>query len=207
MAIGDLWRIAFEYSFWGQNCVNVMHFQQKVSLPRDDAQGVADVACTVMRDVYAPLLCRQQRGLTWGATVSQISRLAGDGAQASIIFGDGGVDTPPISSMLAAVLRLRTGLADKTRRGRIFIAGIAQVSTTGNNLNPGGTAAMEGFMARLQTNFMGNAPVTGLQLGVFSRERYKILSNPFDEYFKPVTQLAAPTTLATMRSRKPGIGQ
>lgn len=206
MAVGDLYRIAFNYNVWGQSNVNVMYMRQTAPIGDNDAQAVADVLAPAMRDLYTGVVA----GIRFLGTQTQVqlvARLATDvGEQFSNFATDGaslGGALPPAN---AVICRLKTGLAGRTRRGRIFLGGVGQSWHTAGVLNSVGQPIYNQFITNVKANFVGTNPLFNMQLGVFSRTRYKIVSNPFDSYFAPVTDLQVPAAIATMRSRKVGVG-
>jgi len=207
MAVNDLWRIAFEYQSQAQLNVNVLYCKQLTAAPGEDAQAVATHVAPLIRDVFNQAIARVSRGQMTNVGVTKIARFASDTARSSSSWGIDGPAEIPLPSVVAAVMKIRTGLAGPTRRGRIFLGGVPSIWQTDGTLNANGNLNYGQFMDRLRTAFSGPTPTTGLQLGVFSRTRYKIISSPFDDYWVPATQLAMASPLATMHSRKVGIGR
>lgn len=206
MANGDLYRCAFGYTVHGQSNVNVFYMRQSASGGGDDAQDAAQIISPILRDLYTPVVA----GLRGAVTTLQtqlVARLSTDGGEFTSSFPSDGANIggalPPAN---AVVIRLRTGFAGRRRRGRIFLGGVLGTWQTAGNVNSTGAAVYATFMQGLLTNFGGATPVTGYTLGVFSRASYSLLGNPFDDYWKPVTALQQPPAVATMRSRKVGVG-
>jgi len=206
MAIGDLYRIAFEYLSQSQTNVNVMYFKQTGSEPGNDAQAVAFWMAERLKLVYNPTIARPGRGQVVGVTATLVARIFGDVGKGTANWGVDGPNETPLPPANAVVVRLRTGLQGPTRRGRIFVGGVPGIWQTDGSLNAAGLAGYGAFISRMLADFGSPTAPGKMQLGVFSRERYSIISNPFDEYWKPVTQLAVAGPVSTMRSRKVGVG-
>ena len=206
MAVGDLYRMACRYSVHSQSNVNVLYMKQTRSIGDNKAQDVADVAAPILAQIYG-LWLGGGRGNQFNLDVQLVARLASDIGIAGVPFdGAGasvGIALPPAN---AVVVRIRTGLQGRTRRGRFFLGGVGDSLNNAGTLNGAGLTKVQQFMTAITTNFMGDDPLVGVTLGVFSRSRYSIISNPFDDYWKQATQLVAPGEIATMRSRKVGVG-
>lgn len=206
MATGDLYRTAVEYQSDGQLNVNVYYMKQTKVTTGGAKQAAEDMA-PIFAGLYGLILAPGSRAANIIVRCQLVSRLFSDGGEKlQPLSGSpgGGAALPPTN---AIVIRLKTGFADRTRRGRVFLGCVPGGVVTAGVLNQFGQDNYGGFAANLVTNFGGNAPAVGFSLGVFSRERYSLISNPFDEYWKPVTVAQAIAQVATMRSRKVGVGQ
>ena len=206
MAVGDLYRTAVQYNVAGQSNVNVMYFKQTKPMGQNNAQDFATEVAPLVRDLFVPIIA-DPRSLAITLTCTLVARLFSDvgesTAQINVNTPSPGLALPPANAM---VLRIRTGLSGRTRRGRIFLGGVPASWITAGQLNTVGRVPYDNFMSSFIANFFGDDPLSGAQLGVFSRSRYAIISNPFDDYWKPAVQLQIPPAVATMRSRKVGVG-
>lgn len=206
MATGDLYRVAMSYGVAGQSNVNVYHMRQAAQIGDDSANDIAQALAPLFKQLYQPILAAPRANLM-NVEVTKISRILSDQGQASAQFegtGDNqGAALPPAN---AVVMRIKTGFADRTRRGRAFLGGVGINYVASGSLNEAGLTKYATFIAAFRAGFMGALPQSSMELGVFSRSRYAIISNPFDDYWKPASQLAIASAVATMRSRKVGVG-
>lgn len=205
MATGDLYRVAFNYNVHGQSCVNVMYMKQTV-VGAGTAQTAATALAPLLKDVFKIVLTRGSTSNTCNVSTQLVARLLTDQGQASANFADEGPLDAALPALNAMVVRIRTGFSGRSHRGRIFVGAVPASWVSGSVMNATGITKYGLFATALIQGFMGNAPQSGYQLGVFSREKYRILSNPFDDYWKPATQLTVPSEVASMRSRKVGVG-
>jgi len=110
----------------------------------------------------------------------------------------------------AGLVSIRTALGGRSHRGRMYLAGFGEASTTGSRFNTAHPTwpAILAFLECLITKFVVGEPLGTAQwrLGVYSR---KIGGSSFPygaPGFTPVNALNPSTLLATMRSRKVGRG-
>ena len=206
MALNDLYRCAFSYQIFGQTNTNIMYMKQTAQPLLDTAQKVADSLVASMTTVFAAGVPVDNRNPTSNLTVQLVSRIFSDAGIASGAFGNAGMGGGSLPPANALVVRIGTGLAGRTRRGRIFLGGVQKDLQGAGVLTANGIIAYGIFLTAMRNQFGGPATPSGFQLGVFSRKRYDILSNPFDDYWKPATVLAIVSGLTTMRSRKVGSG-
>lgn len=201
MPQGDLYRVAFEYSVWGQVCVNVLYMAQRAGGPQD-AQEVAEALAPAISAVYDPL--HGLEVLHRSVKTALVSRVLQDTGEA-ILAEQGSGGSGALSPTLALVCTIRTGLAGRTRRGRIYIGGAATLEE-GGIITGSGVPKANAFVTALTNAFLTEQAASGFQLGVFSRERFKLLSNPFDQYWAGATSVGISSILGNQRRRRPGVG-
>ncbi len=206
MATGDVYRVAFLYSVHGQGCANILYMKQ-TGAAGDDAQDAASILAPLLTQVYFPVLPRGAVQNTINVGVTLVSKSNSDQGGASGDLASQGPNTGAFPALCASVIRIRTGLAGRTRRGRIFLSGVSLEWSTAGVLNANGILGYDGFMTRLSAGFMGPNPQSGFQLGVFSRTVYSGLLGTLADAFKPAISLQNPVEIASMRSRKVGVGQ
>lgn len=205
MAVDDLYRIALKYDVHGQSNVNVIYCKQVAAFTSNNAFACATYMSQQLMPFFASIL-PIGRGANFGADVSLVARTTSDlGSNSFPISGSGppGAALPPAN---AVVCSIRTGFSGRSRRGRIFLGGLSGNLTEAGTLNTIGQGIYATFITNLQQVLMGGIAAAPYRLGVFSREKYKILSNPFDDYFKLANALQIRQPIATMRSRKVGVG-
>lgn len=206
MAVGDLYRIALGYRVHGQLNVNVMAMKQIADAAVEDASDVAAKIITPLAQTWANYLAGIAFDKNFEVKVDKIARLTSDQGTAQL-FADltyqNNVSLPTVN---AITYSLYTGLAGPTRRGRIFLGGIPVDSVLNSVITNLGLTRFNNFNTAFSNNFLGESAASGFQIGVFSRSRYNIVSNPFDEYWKPCNRLVIKNAVGTMHSRKIGVG-
>lgn len=119
MAIGDVWRVAFEGHFLGSQYVNVWHFKTKTASP--DVEDVIDYVTTNFYDLT------KTQGVSdlWTLEIANARKLEQPAtlfSKALSVQGGGtpGQELPPQSAM---VITLRSNLAGRRHRGRLYLGG------------------------------------------------------------------------------------
>jgi hypothetical protein len=197
---GSLFRTAIQYSIFGTACVNVLYFAGNT--PDQTAAALLQN----LIDIYLPAVRQVQGGdvVYTKATAVEVSRLPlQDSAERALSGVVGAQGASADAPQLATCINIRTGYSDRTRRGRFFLGGIPDTSTASGKLSAGVLPLMNTMLSALNAAYIAEGSGELFTLGVFSRKRYDILSNPFDDYWKPATGLAYSIVQSTMRSRKP----
>lgn len=110
----------------------------------------------------------------------------------------------------AALVSIRTAQGGRSKRGRMFLAGIPESATIGSrfDLTNATWLAIVAFLACLAEKFVTNEPIgtDQFKIGVYSRK----LGGATFPYqmagFTPAINLSSVALIATMRSRKVGKG-
>lgn len=206
MAVGDLYRIALTYRITGQINTNVFYMKNETAAAADDADKVAQLVCTPLATAYEKIICRENFNKTFTVEATKVSRIFSELGSFSVLLNADFQSGSVLPTVCAIVASMYTGFAGPSRRGRVFLGGLSGDSIASSQINPTGGTRYAAWVALMKSYFMGGALDTGMSLGVFSRKRYEIVSNPFDDYWKPVTNLAIKPEVATMHSRKLGVG-
>jgi hypothetical protein len=206
MAVGDLYRVALQCRVHGQLNVNTMYLKQEAG-SEDKAVEVATHLLPRLAPIWQRSMGIADFDRQWTMNVTKVSRLFSDMGQHIIeVPANGQPFAGALPTVNAVVISLGTGFAGPSRRGRWFLGGVAQAHVTNSILNTTGNTVYSTFITEAAAELTAGTPASGFRLGVFSREKYKLISNPFDDYWKPCTQLTVRTIIATMHSRKIGIG-
>jgi hypothetical protein len=203
--LNTLYRVSWEQSVHGQNVVNVLYMRQKA--------GTAVTAQDVASELFASL------SSTWNfiqpvtnvthrmVRTQEVTR----GFNSDIgEFADVRSTTPAavtgaaLSPTLAFIVTLRTGFGGRSRRGRIYIAGAA-LSDASGIIDSVSITRADTFASTLVQRY-GPSGSSNYELGVFSRSRFSILSNPFDEYWVRITTTSAQRIFGNQRRRRPSVG-
>lgn len=122
----------------------------------------------------------------------------------------GALTTDSLPTFNAALCSIRTAQGGRSKRGRMFLAGIPESATIGSrfDLTNATWLAIVAFLACVATKFIDNEPVGSDQfkLGIYSR---KIGGSTFPYNltgFTPAISIDSVALVATMRSRKVGHG-
>lgn len=122
----------------------------------------------------------------------------------------GALVTDALPTFNAALASIRTAQGGRSKRGRMYLAGIPESATTGSrfNLTNATWLAIVAFLACVATKFIDNEPIGSDQfkLGVYSR---KLGGSTFPYNlvgFTPAVSIDSVALIATMRSRKVGRG-
>lgn len=204
MAVDDLYRVSMVTRVHNQECVNVMYMKQRGAGMGDDAQAAANYLGPKLRDIVEP----KTGQFNWnfvGVNTSLVSRINSDQGERAVTKLNTGPVVGVVTPTLALVISLRTGFAGRSRRGRIYFAGLRDDGEVGGLVVDNGIIAANTLLADLNAEF-GVSGTGPFQLGVFSRLRYEIISNPFDDYWKPVTGMSYNPAFGNQRSRRPGVG-
>lgn len=198
---GKLFRASVLTNVAGETCVNVLH------LTGQTEAGTAATCFNAIQSAWVesvdPVL---GDGVQWiGASIVEITRAPTQDSYENNLStpAPGPIIDAPEAPQLAVCCNIKTGLSGRTRRGRFFLAGIPDADVKQGRIQPASQARLNTMIAALTAAFLGDGATSEFQLGVFSRSRYAILSNPFDEYWVPATSLGYNLVMSTMRSRKP----
>lgn len=207
--IGDLWQVRIKGFLLGSECNNVLHFRSETASADVDTDLVikiinciVDNLLTGLAQAYvADTVIWKRVGPTLGPEFITPFPPGSMGGQAL---------NDALPSFNAALISIRTGEGGRSKRGRMFLAGLPDNGVVGNSMQTVGATwvAILAFVACVVTAFIDNGELgTGrFGLGVYSR---KIGGAAFPYGAAGFTRavLLSPVALvATMRSRKQGRG-
>jgi len=193
----------------GQETVNVMHFATNAQI---QDQGQLD---TVLLELAQALLeCAVQTLIP--AVTSDWKLIRTDAKRIYPELGDPIVATAPPNtvgelsatsvSFAASLVHLRSGLAGRSGRGRVFLPPPGESEVTASDMDGPTAVALAAFLACLAGKFLGNSPTTAWRLGVLSRKGLAAVGGNFDNSFRVVASMNPVVTLAKIGSRKKGRG-
>lgn len=206
MAVGDLYRVALSYRMHGQLNTNVMAMKQIADAAVEDAGDVAAKILPLLAASWAKYMAGIGFDKTFSVQVDKIARLTSDQGLANLVADITYQNNVSLPTVNAVTFSIYTGLSGPTRRGRLFLGAIPVDSVLNSVLAGLGLTRFDNFNADFAAKFLGDSATSGFQIGVFSRSRYAITSNPFDDYWKPANRLVVKNTVGTMHSRKIGVG-
>lgn len=206
MAVGDLYRVACQYRVHAQLCVNVLYLKNLSAASDDTAAETAQTLCPILGTIYSEVIPDAAGPRNFQVDTSLISRTNSDIGSFIVERPISPVLVNVLPSVNAVTMSIGTGLAGPRRRGRIFLAGVSPEWTEQSVLNVTGFTRYNAWITQMAAAVMGDTPSSGYQLGVFSRASYSLISNPFDDYWKPANRLQVRAPIGTMKSRKVGVG-
>lgn len=207
-AVNDLFQVRVKAFLHGQEVNNVLHFKAIT------ADG--DVELHLIQVLIECFMTHLIPGLSSAITLDTIVW-----KRVSPTLGPDFITTfPPLAagtligdslpSFCAALLSIRTAQGGRSKRGRMFLAGLPETASTQSNIGTGTPtwAAILAFAACLVDKFIDNPELgTGrYALGIYSR----LIGGSAFPYgaggFTPAVSVNAVNLVATMRSRKVGRG-
>jgi len=189
-------RLTLSNRYAGQILQNVMHFRKA-----DFVSADLPVLLTGFRDQFLD----QLRNF-YVAEVQQLSLHAeiitgsGGGEIADLVLstvGAGGSDTR-VPLTLSAVLQIKTGLAGRKNRGRIYVCGITCNWLASGIFNPTNVASMQGWANTIKARWI-TSNVGGWNLVLLGKN-----DNPADA--RTVNDLQVRSLPGTQRRRQVGVG-
>jgi len=208
-AINDLWQVRVKGFLAGQEYNNVLHFKAETA----SADVETDLALKIIECFVTHLLPGLHNQMILDTLVwKRVSPTLGPdiitpfpgGSIGQVSVGDF------LPSFTAALVSIRTAEGGRSKRGRMFLAGLPESGVTGNSILQSSLTwtSIVAFVACVVTAFIDNAELgTGrFGLGVYSR----VIGGSAFPYgaagFTRATLLSPVALVATMRSRKQGRG-
>lgn len=202
-AVGDIIQVTARYLVDSQVCENVFNMRSRSAAPPTDAQIATDVVtmCNLMQNVQSSTTVHLQ----WA-----YKRMTPVAFDENFVLGtnglSGAVGGGAMQSTLATVCTLRTGVAGKRHRGRLYIGGLPGSYGTPDRLS---TVGVNDFAA-FANNFMAafdDATGTALYLafGIYS----KLIggTNPFTlAGWQAVAHIVPQPIFGNQRRRRVGVG-
>jgi len=199
MALGDVFRFTLIGEYELSVNMNVLHYEV-VGMAGTGATD-AQIMNGLLADVKADYLAAMNEGyVLTGARLQRVLPVLGDPIEVAVsppeegdVTGDG------MPGYVSAVISLRTGIADRSPRGRIFLPGRSESDSAGSVLNGGAVTLIDTAATTLIGPTTEGVPpnTSDMQLTVYS----KLLGNS-----TPVETFLTRPTLKTQRRRMVGRG-
>lgn len=207
-AIGDIFQVRVKGFIEGQETNNVMHFKSvTVATDVESDLILMVINCFVTHLLPALSVNWHLDQVVWkrvSPTLSPEFITVPTGPATGTAIGDS------LPTFNAALISIRTAEGGRSKRGRMFLAGLPESATLKSSFNLTGPewAAILAFVACMIQIFIDSEPIGAgiFRLGVYSR---KIGGAAFPygaTGFTPAIQLSPVALIATMRSRKVGRG-
>ncbi len=123
-----------------------------------------------------------------------------------VLIGDG---LGALPSFNAALMSLSTGLGGRSNRGRLFMPGVVTSDTSMSKFTASGLAKWQAFLACMIGKFVGAAADVDSKVfnwGVLSRKNSGVNYATAGAGFNRIRTATAKDVIATMHSRKLGVG-
>jgi hypothetical protein len=212
VAVGDIVQVTPRYEIEGQQTENVMYFQ----CLNADPNMLANLLLVVATCIITHLLPALGSNCTLESVHGKIVGPAVGGEDewtpgtGDVVAGAAAGDSEP--SFVAAVVSLYTAHPGRTGRGRMFIGGIPEGSTTGSLLNietgayPAIVATMACIAAAFPLRELGSA--AAYEWGQYSRKDGAVTKPPYPVVgYHGITRFVVRRELGTQRRRKLGRGK
>lgn len=205
IAAGDLWQMTIQMTFLGQVFENVLMMRDR-GAPSSDAaiKAAGQQFWHIYRDMISHRIACQAILLKRMTPVVFDTLITGPSA------GDefGAVADDPTNSTCAGVVTLRTGVAGKTHRGRVYVPGIVTgaLADYGNTFGAGPHVTYQNVWNAIMTEFDDATGVSlTFALGIYSRliggtSPYTVAG------WQAVTQPVLNFILGNQRRRRLGVG-
>jgi len=208
-ALNDIFEVRIVGSMEGQETDNVLHFTC-VGASADVELHLIVVLLNCFVTHLLPVLSSSWtlERVVWKKVASTlgVEQVYTTGLPAA-----GAGNAAALPSYASAVISKRTAEGGRSKRGRMYIAGIPEDQTLNSNLDPAGDfwAALAAFAACCITNFVHPDPAGGTNLFdmvVYSRKLGSAVYPYTGAGAEAITQLTPVAALGTTRSRKVGRG-
>lgn len=201
MAVGDIYQVSIKTELQGQQCFNVLNFEgTDIFLDRDDLASAIKTSYFILKNgLSVDLKFKEVR-------VKKIWPEAGDeliDSYANNSVGEGGAALP---SFNAALVQLRTGVGGRSGRGRVYLPGLPEVSTTAGSLDSALQTFIVNWLVDMATRFIGEAVTSGFRWIVMSRKNFATTPGNKDSWRRYITSAVLVPPVSSMRSRKIGSG-
>lgn len=166
-ASGEIYQVTYVGFLAGQNCENVIHYRALTGL-------ITDAAIKTAAERFW-FLSQSLQSVDYLYDHMVVKRMTPIPLDESIVtpstVGGGSDGSHSISSTVAAVFTLRTGVAGKSHRGRIYFAGLSvtRVDAQLNRFNTAGGIIAATVAANLLSEFGPSGTNTALAMGIYSR--------------------------------------
>lgn len=206
--LNDLWQVRVKGFIEGQETNNVLHFLCK--------GNTSDVEVQLILKLITCFVTHLLPALANAWTLDQVlwKRVSPTLSPEFITVPESGnvgaLTTDSLPTFNAALVSIRSAEGGRSKRGRMFLAGIPEAATIGSRFNLTGATwlAIVAFVNCVVTEFVTNAELGSDQfhLGIYSR-KIGGASFPYNlSGFTPAVNLNPVALVATMRSRKVGRG-
>lgn len=162
MAAGDIWRIAFEGALANQLTVNIWHVKFK-----SVGASIAGAVTYLDTNLYQ-LLKTYQATSQVGYTVHAVQLASAPPVYDTTITATGTVVTELLPPQIAMIASLRTGIAGRSYRGRLYLPGFTEATASGGGVDVVAKAAIQGYFDDLVAAIGSGGSDTDYEWGVWS---------------------------------------
>lgn len=207
-AVGDMFQVRVKGFQEGQETNNVLHFVCSAASSDVDLHLIQVlIQCFITHLLPAWSAHWTLDTVVWKRVSPTLSPEFVSSATTGV---SGALVTDSLPTFNAALVSIRTAQGGRSKRGRMFLAGIPESATLKSQFDLAGLpwAAILAFVACLVDKFIDNAELGSdrFTMGVYSRKLGGAAFPYGAAGFTPAVSLNAVSLVATMRSRKVGRG-
>jgi hypothetical protein len=207
---GGIVQVRLQGTLEGQKVQNVLYFRAQAA----DTDAIAHLLAEIVECLITALIPGLSAAYAFeravGMLVSPTHGVEFEYVPAVLADGVGDLAGDALPSYSSALISLRTGFGGRSGRGRMYIAGVAESSTTGSYIKPDDAllTGMVAFAACMLGKFFTRdvAAAGNYEWGVMSRKLGGATIPYADAGFHTVLSATPDRLLATTRSRKQGRG-
>lgn len=205
MATGDIWRLAYEGTLFGSQYVNTFHVRFK-SEAADIGEAIGGFNVN-----FFQLIKNQSLVNDWSITICRARKLTVPAllyeSAISCVGAEGaGEGLPPQSAM---VVTLRTGIAGRSRRGRLYISGFTEASQADGTWSGALVTNYQNIVDDLVALYGSGGTSPDYEWGVWSRTLGGEDPGPYNlvNGWRAITAGVVRTVVHTQRRRVAGVGR
>lgn len=203
MATGDVWRLAFEGTIQGAQYVNVWHVRFKT-----EAADIGDAITYIDTNFYQ--LYKTIVHTTWAVSICKARQLAVPSLlfdQAVSAAGESAAN-PAMPPQCSMVVTLRTGIAGRSRRGRLYLGGQKTDAFLNGAYTSSTVNAVQTYVDDLVAALGSGGSNADYEWGVWSRVLGGEDPGPYNltSGFRPITAAVVRNVVHTQRRRVLGVG-
>lgn len=229
MAVDDVYTLSLYQTYAGQTCINTLAFRVLVSpdVTQAQLQALADdwknhlktFQCSGV--TYTRWIAQQVRGGTVSYITDPCNRVGGfrnEGLFTGSVVGDGTSEGLPPQS--ACVTTLKTALAGRTHRGRLYLTGVQEIVQNQGTIVAGNLGTYQTAWNTQLAQFGPTGTDPTFQLGIWSmRTATGCITRKDPPYgmvpqdspnqgaaFEKVTEAVCRATVYSQRKRTIGVG-
>lgn len=194
----------------GSQTINVLNFATNRSAPTQE--DIADMLIELSQAIIACALEALIPAVSSEWTLEEVDckqlfPVLTDPVAVAAPAGTVGTRQAINCSFESVLMRIKTGVGGKRKRGRVFLPPPGDADITLSVLQAGTAAEFfSSFVVCLAGKFIGAGKTTEYQLGVLSRKTLKETNNNYVQSFTDATNLIIEQRISSLRSRKLGIG-
>lgn len=208
-------RVRINGKIHGQDCVNVIHFANNTA--EFDVAPPSPLLTALVEAVLECLIETLLPAVTQDYTLTSVDAVfihnsggspLTDPVVATAPGGSVGERGVTSVSFASSLLNLRTGVAGRKGRGKMFLPPAGEADITSSDLANDVLVLLAAFGTCMAGKFLGGSPSTSWRWGVYSRKiAAQSVGGGFDPAFNLISQISPVAKVAVIARRKAGHGR